>query len=49
MGRGRHVPKHHTPFFVHRSVRTRMEAKGLKGGAYHPKATFSELEPIWVD
>ena len=49
LGRGRHVPKHHTPFFVHRSVRTRMQAKGLKGGPYRPKAAYGAHEPIWVE
>ena len=49
LGRGRLVPKHHTPFFVHRSVQTRMNAKGLQGGLYRPKATYNLLEPIWVD
>ncbi|PIL31279.1 hypothetical protein GSI_05977 [Ganoderma sinense ZZ0214-1] len=50
LGRGRHVPKHHTPFFVHRSVLTRMQAKGLKSGPYQPRAApWTEREPIWVD
>ena len=48
LGRGRLIPKHHTPFYVHRSVKTRMEAQGLKGGVYLPKAQYV-LEPIWVD
>ena len=50
LGRGRHVPKHHTPFLVHRSVLTRMQAKGLKSGPYQPKAApWADREPIWVD
>ncbi|KAI9066492.1 hypothetical protein FKP32DRAFT_1601720 [Trametes sanguinea] len=48
MGQGRVVPKRHTPFYVHRSVKVRMEAKGLVGGPYTPKAHYVH-EPIWVD
>ena len=48
MGRGRLVPKHHNPFYVHRSVKTRMEAPALKAGKYLPKAKYVQ-EPIWVD
>ncbi|OSD00889.1 hypothetical protein PYCCODRAFT_1436952 [Trametes coccinea BRFM310] len=48
MGQGRVVPKRHTPFYVHRSVKVRMEAKGLVGGPYVPKARYVH-EPIWVD
>ena len=48
LGRGRLIPKHHTPCYVHRSVHTRMQAKGLKGGTYHPKAMYDN-DPIWVD
>lgn len=49
MGYGRKVPKRHTPFHVHRSVKIRMEAQQeLEGGAYTPKAMFTH-EPVWVD
>ncbi|KAI0368947.1 hypothetical protein BV20DRAFT_947314 [Pilatotrama ljubarskyi] len=48
LGRGRVVPKHHEPFYVHRSVKLRMEAKGLQGGPYTPRAQYVN-EPIWVD
>ncbi|KAI0673865.1 hypothetical protein C8Q78DRAFT_969172 [Trametes maxima] len=48
MGHGRLVPKRHNPFYVHRSVKLRMEAKNLKGGPYVPKARYIQ-EPIWVD
>ncbi|KAI0368948.1 hypothetical protein BV20DRAFT_434793 [Pilatotrama ljubarskyi] len=47
-GTGRVVPKRHKPFYVHRSVKLRMEAKGLKDGPYMPKAQYIN-EPIWVD
>lgn len=47
MGKGRHVPTRRRPFYVHRSVKTRMEAEGLeyKFKAEHAK----DKEPIWVD
>ena len=45
LGRGRLIPKHHTPFYVHRSVKTRMEAKHLN---YTPRLKF-DVEPEWVD
>ncbi|KAI8981358.1 hypothetical protein BD414DRAFT_549728 [Trametes punicea] len=48
MGYGRLVPKRHEPFYVHRSVKLRMQAKDLEGGPYIPKAQFVH-EPIWVD
>ncbi|KAI0658453.1 hypothetical protein C8Q70DRAFT_917453 [Cubamyces menziesii] len=48
LGHGRVVPKHHQPFYVHRSVKLRLEAKNLKGGPYKPKAQYIN-EPIWVD
>ncbi|KAI0778877.1 hypothetical protein BD413DRAFT_465419 [Trametes elegans] len=48
LGHGRVVPKHHEPFYVHRSVKMRMETKDLKGGPYNPKAKYIS-EPIWVD
>jgi len=34
---------------VHRSVKIRMEAKGLKGGDYVPKARFDHADCEWVD
>ncbi|KAI0070724.1 hypothetical protein K474DRAFT_1713099 [Panus rudis PR-1116 ss-1] len=48
LGRGRVVPKSPDGFKVHRSVKIRMEAKGLKEGEYIPKAKFS-VEPTWMD
>ncbi|KAL7285026.1 hypothetical protein ACG7TL_000116 [Trametes sanguinea] len=48
LGRGRVVPTHYEPFYVHRSVKLRMEAKNLAGGPYTPKAQYVS-EPIWVD
>ncbi|KAI0333978.1 hypothetical protein GY45DRAFT_1243335 [Cubamyces sp. BRFM 1775] len=48
MGRGRVVPKRHAPFYVHRSVKIRMEAKDLEEGPYLPKAQYMR-EPTWVD
>ncbi|KAI0829014.1 hypothetical protein BC628DRAFT_1417379 [Trametes gibbosa] len=45
LGRGRVVPKHHEPFYVHRSVKLRMETSDLK---YVPRAQYV-AEPIWVD
>ena len=35
--------------FVHRSVKTRMEAEGLEGGKYRPRAQFEHLDFEWVD
>ena len=46
LGRGRLIPKHHTPLMIHRSVKVRMEAQGLK---YSPKATYDHPEIHWVD
>ena len=34
---------------VHRSVRTRMEAEGLEGGKYTPRAKFEHMDFEWVD
>ncbi|KAI0640162.1 hypothetical protein C8Q77DRAFT_114336 [Trametes polyzona] len=47
-GQGRLVPKRHQPFYVHRSVKLRMEARDLPGGPYLPMARYVN-EPIWVD
>ena len=38
-----------TKVFVHRSVKTRMEAEGLEGGKYTPRAKFEHLDFEWVD
>ena len=35
--------------YVHRSVKIRMEAEGLEGGKYKPKAKFEDLDYEWVD
>jgi hypothetical protein len=43
MGYGRRIKKKHGPFYVHRSVKTRMELTG-----YKPNAIF-KAEPLWVD
>lgn len=48
LGYGRVVPKHHEPFYVHRSVKLRMETPDIEGGPYKPKAQYAN-EPIWVD
>ncbi|KAH7926861.1 hypothetical protein BV22DRAFT_1008135 [Leucogyrophana mollusca] len=49
MGSGRHVPRQKKQGVkVHRSVRIRMEAEGLDGGKYWPKAKL-RVEPQWVD
>jgi hypothetical protein len=48
-GRGRPVPgQKRVGVKVHRTVKTRMDADGLEGGRYRPKAKL-EVEPIWVD
>jgi hypothetical protein len=49
MGEGRHVPRQRkVGVKVHRSVKIRMEADGLEGGKYWPKAKL-KVEPEWVD
>ena len=53
-GRPRRVPepvsqKKEDKIFVHRSVRTRMEAEGLEGGRYTPRAKFEDLDFEWAD
>jgi hypothetical protein len=54
-GYGRHIPepvrdgKKNEKVLVHRSVRTRMEAKGLEGGEYKNKASFKDYEIEWVE
>ena len=46
LGRGRKVPapigEMGEKVLVHRSVLTRMQAEGLPGGKYDPKANFQE-------
>ncbi|KAH9160875.1 hypothetical protein EDB89DRAFT_2116984 [Lactarius sanguifluus] len=53
MGKGRTVPKpireNGEKVYVHRSVKIRMEAEGLKGGKYVPKAKFQGFDHEWVD
>ncbi|KAH7926859.1 hypothetical protein BV22DRAFT_1086180 [Leucogyrophana mollusca] len=49
MGSGRRVPRQKKKGVkVHRSVKIRMEAEGLEGGKYWPKAKL-KVEPEWVD
>ncbi|KAH7886367.1 hypothetical protein F5I97DRAFT_1937223 [Phlebopus sp. FC_14] len=49
MGKGRHIPRQkRVGVKIHRSVKIRMEAEGLKGGKYWPKAKL-KVEPEWVD
>jgi len=52
-GRARQVPKPiremKEKIHVHRSVKIRMEAKGLKDGDYEPKARFDLADCEWVD
>jgi len=52
-GRARKVPElireKKEKIHVHRSVKIRMEAKGLKGGDYEPKAKFDLADCEWVD
>lgn len=49
-GRGRHIPRpmQDVQVKIHRTVKIRMEANGLPGGKYKPKAKF-KVEPVWVD
>ncbi|KAH7912353.1 hypothetical protein BJ138DRAFT_1148508 [Hygrophoropsis aurantiaca] len=48
MGGGREVRKQAQGVKVHRTVKIRMEAEGLCGGKYWPKAKLAD-EPQWVD
>ncbi|KAH0837783.1 hypothetical protein J3R83DRAFT_5963 [Lanmaoa asiatica] len=51
MGAGRHIPmqqKEGVNIKMHRTVKIRMEADGLVGGKYWPKAKF-KVQPEWVD
>ena len=47
-GRAREIPRSEGKLLVHRSVKMRMEAEGLTGGTYKPRAAFP-VEPTWVD
>ncbi len=53
LGEGRAVPKpireNGEKVYVHRSVKIRMEAEGLDGGKYVPKAKFHDFDYEWVD
>ena len=53
MGRARKVPQPDVgkgeKILVHRSVKIRMEAEGLKDGKYVPKAKFDFEGCEWVD
>jgi len=53
LGRGRNVPEpvgeKGEKVLVHRSVKIRMDAEGLPGGKYVPKANFLHLDHEWVD
>ncbi|KAI0756454.1 hypothetical protein C8Q80DRAFT_1128679 [Daedaleopsis nitida] len=50
LGRGRIIPPEAPHFFVHRSVKMRMEAKNLPGGPYKPRAIWGQsMQPIYVD
>ena len=53
LGRPRRVPAPNREkgekIYVHRSVRTRMEAENLKGGKYVPRAKFDHVDYEWVD
>ncbi|KAI0675761.1 hypothetical protein C8Q78DRAFT_347430 [Trametes maxima] len=50
LGRGRDVPQAEK-FYVHRSVKYRMDQESLKGarGRYQPRARFGSLKPTYVD
>ena len=50
LGRGRTAPADNPRILVHKSVRTRMEAKDLADGPYTPRLTnWAAMEPIYVD
>ncbi|KZV61060.1 hypothetical protein PENSPDRAFT_678653 [Peniophora sp. CONT] len=52
LGRPREIPRSEGKLLVHRSVKFRMEAEGLTGGKYVPKAfpkAAFPVEPTWVD
>ncbi|KAH8987362.1 hypothetical protein EDB86DRAFT_2808911 [Lactarius hatsudake] len=43
------IPENGEKIYVHRSVKIRMEAEGLKDGKYVPKAKFHGFDHEWVD
>ncbi|KAH9170531.1 hypothetical protein EDB89DRAFT_2220675 [Lactarius sanguifluus] len=43
------IPENGEKVYVHRSVKMRMEAEGLKGGKYVPNAKFQDFDHEWVD
>jgi len=53
LGRPREVPRavreKREKIYVHRSVKIRMEAEGLDGGKYAPRAKFEDQEFEWAD
>jgi len=53
LGRPREIPRavreKREKIYVHRSVKIRMEAEGLDGGKYVPRARFENQEFEWVD
>jgi len=53
LGRPRQIPRDvrekKAKMYVHRSVRTRMEAEVLEGGKYVPKMKFEDYDFEWVD
>ncbi|EJF67348.1 hypothetical protein DICSQDRAFT_77001 [Dichomitus squalens LYAD-421 SS1] len=50
LGHGRTVPPYTEHFYVHHSVKLRMEEQNLPGGLYKPKAKWdNKLQPIYVD
>ncbi|KAH9854309.1 hypothetical protein C2E23DRAFT_775632 [Lenzites betulinus] len=48
MGHGRIVPTTEK-FYLHRSVKYRMDQKDLEGGQYRPRARWGTLKPTYVD
>jgi hypothetical protein len=49
MGRGRTIPRQkQASVKIHRTVKIRQDAGGLKQGPYKPKAKV-EVEPVWMD
>ena len=52
-GRPRRIPEpvraRGEKIHVHRSVKIRMDAEGLEGGKYEPKAKFEDFDFEWVD
>ncbi|KAL1951075.1 hypothetical protein VTO73DRAFT_224 [Trametes versicolor] len=48
LGHGRDVPPTEQ-FYLHRSVKYRMDAKDLPGGPYKPRARWGSMKPTYVD